>query len=313
MSTLCVNDFCDICSLSQLHNNFSYLSLQRAYHVRLLALSDALKNSLFFKSHEVWLSACVSLTILTSNKYQEISVNWVMRCIFSNHTFILLSFPYNVSPSTDSRLTWSGDWQLASLCARPQQHGQCMDDRLWEDNPRVWHKATPSWRPMDWGEWRGRLPHRPHLPNYCPEPGGWHGRWADARRQHRREEWYLKVVVKILQPSTSGSGENLNWMLKFCPFIYFKRQQRNISHEESHCMSYGTWTSEMPTEIRSEIITALQNAFIYSYPWCLLNINKPQSCPIKKQVIMQNTCNAAGKKMNIWHVCCTCTHVCTYE
>lgn len=38
-----------------LNNSFTHLCSQKAYHSRLLALSDALQNSLFFRSHEVCL------------------------------------------------------------------------------------------------------------------------------------------------------------------------------------------------------------------------------------------------------------------
>ena len=36
-----------------LNNSFTHLCSQKAYHSRLLALSDALKTSVFFRSHEV--------------------------------------------------------------------------------------------------------------------------------------------------------------------------------------------------------------------------------------------------------------------
>lgn len=54
----------------------SHLLLQRAYYVRLLALSDALKNSLFFKSHEVRWHNC-----------QGKDSKNMFRCIADMYTF----------------------------------------------------------------------------------------------------------------------------------------------------------------------------------------------------------------------------------
>lgn len=68
-----------------------------------------------------------------------------------------------------------GDRQLSPVRPRPQQQGQCVDDRLREDDSCAWHDRAPTQRTMGRGKQGGRLPHRPELPHHLSERGHQHG------------------------------------------------------------------------------------------------------------------------------------------
>lgn len=48
---------------------------------------------------------------------------------------------------TESLISYSGYWQLTSLCTRPQQ-GQRLDDRFWENDTSPGLHGAPARRPL---------------------------------------------------------------------------------------------------------------------------------------------------------------------
>lgn len=64
------------------------------------------------------------------------------------------------------------------------------------------------------------------------------GQMQDGSTGERSDTW--RLWLRFYNPQLLDQEKIWIEYWNSALFIYFKRQQRNISHEESHCMSYGT-------------------------------------------------------------------------
>lgn len=127
--------------------NFDFLSSDYLYFVQFIIAKQWKFPICFCRGHitwDCWPWVMLWRTLFSSKvmRFVDTTVREKTQKIFLGAYLIFIH--NNVFISINRRLTHSGDWQLASLCPWPQKQGQCLDDRLWQDNPCARNQRTPA-------------------------------------------------------------------------------------------------------------------------------------------------------------------------